>query len=133
MPRRITASRIKSNRSYTVEQAAETLDVTQQTIRAWIKSGLPVLNTKRPTLIMGFALKDFVQTRREGSKRPLDHGEMYCLGCKAVTAPALGMIDYIPLSNSHGMVRGFCANCERTCTRIIRGDDLPRWMALSAD
>lgn len=58
MPRRVSTARIKIHRSYTVEDAAETVCVTPQTVRTWIKQGLPAMTASRPYLILGCALKD---------------------------------------------------------------------------
>ncbi|MBO6510898.1 MAG: DNA-binding protein, partial [Roseibium sp.] len=69
MGRRISAARVKTHRSYTVEEAAEAVNATSQTIRSWIKQGLHALSETRPTLILGCALKAFIEERRAKRKR----------------------------------------------------------------
>ena len=60
MARRISAIRVKANRSYTVEEAADAVGATPQTVRNWIKRGLPAMAAQRPILIIGCALKEYL-------------------------------------------------------------------------
>jgi len=61
---------VKIHRSYLVEEAATLLDVHRNTVRQWIKLGLPTSDEKRPTLILGRVLIDFLQSSRALNKRP---------------------------------------------------------------
>jgi hypothetical protein len=131
MPRRISAIRVKANRNYTVEEAADVAGATPQTVRAWIKRGLPAMNGQRPVLILGSALKEFLARAEADRKRPLQVGEFFCLGCKSARAPALAMADYVALSANHGFLRAFCAVCEGPCTRVVSAAALPAWRAIS--
>lgn len=127
MARRASAARVKANRSYTVEEAAEVTGVTAQTVRQWIKRGLPALKEERPFLILGHVLRDFLKRAEQDRRRPLGPGELYCLHCKSSTTPALGMIDYQPISETSGQIMAFCTYCEGECRRMIRRSDLERW------
>jgi hypothetical protein len=40
--------RVKALRSYTIDEVARTLEVHRNTVRHWIKAGLPVIDDKRP-------------------------------------------------------------------------------------
>jgi hypothetical protein len=40
-------------RSYTIDEVTRTLEVHRNTVRHWIKAGLPVIDDKRPILILG--------------------------------------------------------------------------------
>ncbi len=83
MARRICVTRVKSNRSYSVDEAAETVCVTEQTVRIWLKQGLRCLNSSRPTLILGGDLKDFLKERTAKKALTLSVGEFKCFRCKA--------------------------------------------------
>ena len=127
MIRRGRARRIKRNRSYEVNEAAEMLGVTPQTVRAWTRQGLPIIDDRRPFLIIGEALKDFLGAREKSRSRPLALGEFYCFRCKVPTTSALGLADYSPRTATSGRLETFCAQCEGPCGRMVSRADLPRW------
>lgn len=127
MARRASAARVKSNRSYTVEEAAYAVGVTERTVRAWIKRGLAAMTSQRPALILGYNLKEFVAERRVQKAGPMEIGRFFCLTCKRPRPSALGMVDYQPLSERHGRLTALCADCEGTCVRIVSAASLPGW------
>ncbi len=118
MARRVSTQKIKSNRSYTVEEAAEVLNITEQTVRVWIKSGLPVLRAKRPMLVLGFELRAFLQDRTINAKQPTVLGEIYCVRCNKPQKPFGMMADYIPVDATNGRLVTLCGVCEGTCSQF---------------
>ena len=107
---------IKSHRNYTVDEAARKLSVTKGTVRRWIKTGLPAISDKRPTLILGADLVEF-HKRRAKPKRKCKRDECYCVKCRVPRIPAWHMVDYIPITLTSGNLRGLCPIC---CTLIHR-------------
>ena len=73
----------KIHRNYTVEEVAKLLGVHRNTVRHWLKQGLPTNDRKRPTLILGRDLGVFLQARRSKNKRRCQPGEIYCVRCRA--------------------------------------------------
>ena len=59
MGRRPNQRLVKIHRSYTVEEIAR-LNVHKNTIRGWIRGGLPTIDARRPTLITGSDLRRFL-------------------------------------------------------------------------
>ena len=55
--RRPDGRRAKSLRSYSIDEIARLLGVHRNTVRHWIRNGLPVLDDRRPNLILGSELK----------------------------------------------------------------------------
>ena len=51
---------VKIHRNYTVEDVANLLGVHKNTVREWIKQGLPKIDDKRPMLILGCDLFAFL-------------------------------------------------------------------------
>lgn len=129
MAKRISAARVKVNRSYTVEEAAEIVGVTEPTVRDWIRRGMQAMVETRPALILGCDLKQYIRQSRTKKTGPLPVGMFFCLACKAHRAPAMGFAEYAPMSDAHGRLSAFCERCESGCSRIIRADDLPSWAA----
>jgi hypothetical protein len=127
MIRRGRAARIKRNRSYEVSEAAETLGVTPQTVRAWTRQGLHIIDDRRPYLILGEALKDFLDKRETTRRRRLSLGEFYCFRCKCPTTSALHYADYVPQTKTSGRLETFCAQCKGLCGRMVSNAELPHW------
>lgn len=130
MGRRVSARRVKSHRTYEIGEAAETVGVTPQTIRAWCKGGLRVMDARRPHLILGADLNEYLENARKKPGSSLPFGMLNCFGCKEPRKPAFGIVDYQPLSDRHGILAGFCEVCEGRCTRIVGQGRLPDWQAL---
>ena len=131
MARRVNAARVKANRSYTVEELADTAGVTPQTVRSWIKQGLPALTEQRPFLVLGWALQGVCGARELGPQAPAAaSASSSASGASAPAVPRMGMADYEPLSPGRGLLRAFCEVCEGTCTRVISAASLPAWRAI---
>lgn len=103
---------VKIHRTYTVEEAARLLDTHKNTVRAWVKAGLPTCDSKRPTLILGCELAAYLKERRARNKRPCKPGEIYCMTCRAPKQPAGNMAEYQPTTESLGNLLGICPDCE---------------------
>lgn len=110
--KRLNPRLAKINRSYSVDEVARLFGVHRQTVRNWIKCGLPVMTTGRPHLIAGDDLRAFLQARRADGKVTCRPGELYCLRCWAAKPAAEGMLDYLPITNQSGNLRGLCPTSE---------------------
>ena len=57
---------VKIHLNYRVEEAARLLGTHKNTVRAWVKAGLPTCDSNRPTLILG---SDFAHISRRAGPR----------------------------------------------------------------
>lgn len=103
---------VKINRSYEVSEIAMLLDTHKNTVLTWIKQGLPVVETRRPQLILGSALRTFLQAKRSKNKQKCALGELYCFHCRAPKKPAGDMADFHPISGTLGRLSAICPDCE---------------------
>jgi excisionase family DNA binding protein len=110
---------VKIHRSYTVEEIANLFGVHKNTVRQWIKQGLPVCDDMRPVLILGSDLKTFLKARRAKNKRPCQPGEIYCVRCRAPKKPAGGMAEYQPKTESLGNLLAICPDCYSCMNRRV--------------
>ena len=110
---------VKLHRSYTVEEIADLYSIHKNTVREWVKVGLPALDDRRPMLILGRELGAFLQTRRTKNKRTCQPGEMYCLRCRIPRMPAGDMADYLPDTEKLGSLKAICPDCECMMNRRV--------------
>lgn len=102
----------KIHRNYTVNEIATLYGIHRNTVRAWIKRGLPTVDGKRPALILGRELVVFLQARRLRNKRTCAPGEIYCVRCREPRTPAGDMADCVALTDTLGTLVGICPICE---------------------
>ena len=109
----------KIHRNYTVEEVAALFGVHKNSVRNWVKCGLPTNDDRRPMLILGRDLVAFLQVKRMKNKRPCQPGEIYCVRCRAAQKPAGDMADYEPVTATMGNLIGICPSCEAMMYRRV--------------
>jgi hypothetical protein len=120
MPKRHPNYRlVKIHRSYVVEEIAYMFGVHKNTVREWIKAGLPTSDKRRPTLILGHHLADFLRRRRQKNKQPCRQGEIYCVRCRAPKLPGGGMSEYRPQTETSGNLTAICPDCNSIMNRRV--------------
>lgn len=124
MTRRHSARRIRAAQTYTIEEAALALGVSTGTIRAWVRTGLPLMKARRPFLILGEALRQFLADRATGAKVALQPGQLYCFTCKVGREPMGKMVDCLPQTARTARLVGLCEVCGCTCNRMISRSDI---------
>ena len=121
MPRHLNPRLAKIHRSYTVEDIARTWGLHRNTVRQWLKQGLPTIDQKRPLLILGTALAEFIEAKRRSRRTSLVPGELYCVRCHAARQPLGNIANFVPLSVATGNLVGQCPDCARSmCRRVNR-------------
>lgn len=110
---------MKIHFSYAVEEIARTFGVHKNTVRAWLKQGLPKIDESRPILVHGRELRAFLENRRKAARRCCPPGTLYCLKCREPRSPAFGMVDYIPITGAAGNLRALCSTCEKLIHRRV--------------
>jgi hypothetical protein len=109
----------KVHRNYTVEDVARLFGVHRNTVREWVKVGLPTNDNRRPMLILGVDLIAFLRMRRAKNKRTCQPGEIYCVRCRAPKAPAGDMADYQPVTDTLGNLIAICSDCDALMYRRV--------------
>lgn len=119
MAKRVSPRKVKINSQYTYQQAADLLGVSMQTVRLWRQSGLPVLVSQKPHLILGFALKEFLANRSDKRERRLERNQFLCMACSAPRRAYGGMADYVPYTATRGRLEALCEICQRPCGKFV--------------
>jgi hypothetical protein len=107
----------KTHRSYKVEEISRLFGTHKNTVLQWIKSGLQPCGNKRPYLISGGELRDFLQSRRARKKRPCGSGQFYCFRCRAPRPPGGGMVEYEAVNDKLGNLIAICPDCNTLMNR----------------
>ena len=102
--------RVKVHRAYTVDEVARMLVIAKGTVRRWLKNGLPTTDLRKPALIRGPDLADFLRSRSK-PKQPCPPGQCYCVRCRSPHKPDGAMAEYIALTATSGNLRGLCPKC----------------------
>lgn len=110
---------VKIHRNYTVEEVARLLHIHKNTVRRWTKEGLPTINDKRPLLILGHELIEFIKKRRAKNKQSCKPGELYCVKCRLPKFPAGSMADYSPVTEKFGNLKAICPDCDSIMNRRV--------------
>ncbi|MGC8535821.1 MAG: helix-turn-helix domain-containing protein [Rhizomicrobium sp.] len=126
--RRTNPYRVKANRSYSVQELAARCGVHKNTVRHWQAIGLAPIDHSRPALFQGETVRAFLVKRNASRKRPCQPGTLYCFRCREPRSPALGMVDYVPITPASGNLRAICEHCGAMIHRRARWADLSRIM-----
>jgi len=110
---------VKIHRCYTVEEIATLFDTHKNTVRRWVKEGLATTDDKRPMLILGHVLVEYLQARRSKNKQACKPGELYCVRCRAPKKPAGDMADYAPITDKIGNLVAICPDCDALMNRRV--------------
>jgi hypothetical protein len=111
--------RVKTLRSYSVNDIVALYGVHPHTVRLWPKSELAATDDRRPTLVRGLELHHFVRAKRMARKRPCLPGTLYCVKYREPRHPALNMAELRKLSATTGDLQGFCPACESMMHRRV--------------
>lgn len=127
MPKRPNPMAVKQVLTYTVEEAANALDVTTATVRNYIRRGLPVMADKRPALLSGQEIRRFLRAERRANKSPLARDELRCPSCQQGRRPFGMLVDVEPINPKTAILKGFCEVCEAPSSRFVATNRLPEF------
>ncbi len=119
MAKRLNPNLAKLRRSYTIREAADLFGVHKNTVREWIKAGLPVIDDQKPFLILGSELRAFLRQRNAARKYKCKPEEMYCVKCKKPQKPGANMVDFQPTTESTGAMVAVCPQCTIIMHKFI--------------
>ena len=118
-PRNPNPRLAKVHRSYSVDEVARLFGSHRNTVRAWIRAGLPTIDGSRPILIAGRDLGSFLRARRQRNARPCGVGELYCCRCRIPQKPAENRAAYEPMNATTGNLVGICSTCSARMNRRV--------------
>lgn len=96
-----------------------------QTVRQWIKAGLPIIDSGKPALIYGSDLKEFLGKSNQSNKCKTDFEQIFCFKCKEGKSPYRKQVQ---LEHTKGFVKAkaHCQGCKSTMYKSYKLDDLSK-------
>lgn len=129
MGKRVNPMAVRANRSYDVDEAARALGVTTGTIRNFIKDGLIVMTSRKPYLMMGWAIRDYLRAKYARAKKPLAVDELFCTSCQVGRQPVDLMVSIASVGSATSNLKGVCRVCGSGCRRMISNAAIPDFTA----
>lgn len=119
-------NKVKYGRSYDKDEICALLDTHPQTVQAWInKQGLKTIDNKKPALVYGYDLQEFLKKYNNANKYHTEFDEMPCFKC-ALARPFLqNRIAVIQKSNGL-MVKAVCRTCKGKMNKTYKLTDFPK-------
>lgn len=109
----------KINRSYTVPEIAALYEIHKNTVSNWLKQGLEDCGAGRPRLILGSALRRFLEDKRQKNKRPCKPGQIYCMGCRTPADPYKNEAILEITEYGRASIIGQCPMCFNKINRYV--------------
>lgn len=97
-----------------------------QTVRKWVKDGLPTIDTGKPTLIYGNDLIVWLKEKNQANKHKTGFGEFYCMSCQDARPIFQNRIVVIQKAQFL-QVQGVCRECK---SRMFKNHKLDEWALL---
>lgn len=117
--RRVNPNIIKSRQTYDVNELARRCGVHKNTVLNWRREGLAPIDSSKPILFHGAAVREFLKERNAQRKQPCGPGKLFCFRCREPRRPAFGLADYVSVNAKSGNVRAFCEACETVMHRRV--------------
>ena len=112
-------NRISGFLSYTVEDISNMYSMHPQTVRKWIKIGLKTIDSRKPSLIHGSELKEFLKKQNEKNKKHLDFKEFFCCACKEAHIPLFRKV-YLEQNHQFIKAKGVCPITKKIMNRSYK-------------
>ena len=122
--RRVNPNAVKLNRNYDATQLAVCCGVHKNTVLNWREAGLEPIDSSKPVLFHGSAVREVLRQRNAKRKQPCGPGRLYCLRCREPRRPAPGFAQYVAVTARLGNLKAWCDTCGTAMHRKISRADL---------
>ena len=124
--RRYPLHRIKRGQCYDTAEIAVLFGLHSNTVRHWLKDGLPTIDRSRPFLVHGSALKSYLAEKQTSKTKTCALDEFFCFRCRMPRKPWGGLVDFRATTDKIAHATALCVSCETTMRRAFRSTDIPK-------
>ena len=102
---------IKRNYTYFISEIADLFQLHPNAVRRWIRAGLRTVDDRRPHLVHGGDLIDFLEARQAQRKQKCAADEFYCCRCRRPKRPLFNRVDIRIRNETRVNLSGVCGSC----------------------
>ena len=117
--------RIKSDKTYTEKELAETIGATTRCIQNWLKAGMPKIENSNPVLFMGKDVKEYLMAKinEKNANKAATQGKFNCFRCRKNVDVEENSISIVETGRMIGrykqyVIKGRCKECGGKVCRL---------------
>lgn len=110
--RRYNTRRVSLKISYSVQEVAELFSIHKNAVLMWIRAGLKIIDLKKPYLINGRDLSDFLNNKQKKRKHKCKPDEFFCFKCRLPRKPIPSSISITPRNLHRLKISAKCEICR---------------------
>ena len=103
---------IKQGCSYSTQDIVALYGLHKRTVQMWYSEGLSRIDDRKPYLVMGRDLKEFLDKRQGNRKRHCKPNEFYCFKCREPRTCWENAVDIKFQNEKRLLITGLCSQCE---------------------
>ena len=116
--RKYNTNLIKETLSYSIYDIASLFGIHRATVRQWFKEGLPMIDNRKPYLVLGSDLKEFIKKRQGNRKTRCSTNELYCCKCRKPRTSWNNLVDLKILNERRFLIMGICSQCDTRINKL---------------
>lgn len=122
--------RIHISQSYSVQEIAELYGLHKNAVLRWIKDGLPLIDQRKPYMVHGGDLAEYLTKKKSGRKCKCQPDEFFCFKCRAPRKAWESAADIVIRNESKLTISGLCAVCNTVVQRVGVVKKLPEYQKI---
>jgi hypothetical protein len=109
---------VKRDLCYAPQEIAELFGIHVQAVRRWIKGGLQTIDERKPFLVHGSDLIQFLTERQSSRKRRCRPDQLFCCHCRLPKRPRDGAVSVQMFNETQLNLAGRCEECRSPMNRV---------------
>lgn len=124
--RKYNTNLIKETLNYSIYDISVLFGIHKGTVRQWFKEGLPMIDNRKPYLVLGSDLKEFIKKRQSSRKTRCNPNELYCCKCRKPRTSWNNLVDLKILNERRFLIMGICSQCDARINKLSSLKNLDR-------